>query len=164
MSLAYLGYGSNLGNRVSLIEKGIDEIGRRGIGTVLRRSKMYETEALGVKEGGDFVNCAVELMTDLAPHDLLKELRGIEEALGRARDRDKNSPRTLDIDILFYDYMVINDADLNLPHPEIVNRLFLLTTLKEIRPDLLHPVLRKTMSELLAEAPAAVQKQRIKPL
>jgi 2-amino-4-hydroxy-6-hydroxymethyldihydropteridine diphosphokinase len=164
MSLAYLGFGSNLGDKISFIEKGLLEIGKRGIGNVLRRSRMYQTAPVGVTEGCDFVNCAVELTTDLAPRDLLKELRTIEESQGRQRTRDKNSPRTLDIDILFYGHTVISEPDLKLPHPEIASRLFLLTTLKEIRPDLLHPVLHKTVSELLAEAPAAVLQQRITPL
>jgi len=161
MSLAYLGFGSNLGDKVSLIEKGIAEITSRGIGTVLRISRMYQTEPIGVKVGGDFINCAVETMTDLEPRELLAALRDIEESMGRERTRDKNSPRTLDIDILLYDYIVINEADLAIPHPEIPRRHFLLRTLNDIRPDLLHPGRQQTMAQLLETAEPDVLKQRV---
>ncbi len=164
MSLAYLGYGSNLGDKNSNIENGIAEISKRGIGTVLRKSNFYITEPVGTSSGNDFLNLSVEIMTDLEPHDLLQSLRSIEADYGRERERDKNAPRTLDIDILLYDFMVINDALLKIPHPEIANRRFLLQTLNEIRPDLLHPGYQKSMSDLLAAASPEILKQRITPL
>lgn len=164
MSLAYLGFGSNLGDRAAVIERGIAEISRRELAVLLRRSKMYETAPVGASEGGDFLNCAVEVMTDLEPGRLLEGLRGIEADLGRVRTADKNAPRTLDIDLLLYDYMVVNEPELTLPHPELHRRLFILQPLNDIRPDLFHPLLKKTVAEIMAELPQDILAQRIRVL
>lgn len=163
MSLVYLGLGSNLGDKLSFIEKGLEEIEARSVGTVLRSSNRYRTKPIDAS-GDDFVNCTVEIMTDLEPNPLLEKLREIEEVCGRKRTRDKNSPRTLDIDILLYDYIILNEPGLIIPHPQITSRLFLLKTLSEIRPDLLHPVYQKSVGELLKEASPEVLAQGMEQL
>jgi len=164
MSLAYLGLGSNLGDRIANIEKAYTAIGAREVGTVLRKSPFYETEPVDCKSPLKFVNSAVEIMTDLEPVELLAELRQIETDLGRKRDNDKNSPRTLDIDILLYDFIVMNTKDLVIPHPEILKRLFVLKPLVDIKPDLLHPVAQKNVSEILAAATPEFLNQGVKAI
>jgi 2-amino-4-hydroxy-6-hydroxymethyldihydropteridine diphosphokinase len=103
-------------------------------------------------------------MTDLEPVELLAELRQIETDLGRKRDNDKNSPRTLDIDILLYDFIVMNTKDLVIPHPEILKRLFVLKPLVDVKPDLLHPVAQKNVSEILAAATPEFLNQGVKAI
>ncbi|MFH0922311.1 MAG: 2-amino-4-hydroxy-6-hydroxymethyldihydropteridine diphosphokinase [Fibrobacterota bacterium] len=165
MSLAYLGLGSNLGDRSGHIRKAVAQIEERGLGTVLRQSKLYETEPVDCAEGGAFINCAIEIMTDLEPHTLLKGLHAVEAELGRVRKPDqKNAPRTLDIDILLYDFIVLNEKGLVLPHPWILDRLFVLKPLLDIRPELFHPLAQKSIAEIYVEAPAEVLNQKIREL
>jgi 2-amino-4-hydroxy-6-hydroxymethyldihydropteridine diphosphokinase len=163
MAIAYIGYGSNLGDRMANIEAALSLIGKRGIGTVLRRSRNYESAPVQGPGHGDYVNGAVEVMTDLEPADLLSSLRRIEADLGRT-GKGTNAPRTIDLDILVYDSNVLKTGDLTIPHPDIANRLFVLKPLNDIKPDLLHPLLQKTMAELLAAASADVRGQRIEAL
>jgi 2-amino-4-hydroxy-6-hydroxymethyldihydropteridine diphosphokinase len=161
MSLTYLSFGSNLGDRVANIENGYAEIGNRSIGTVLRKSRFYETEPIGCESPLKFVNSVAEVITDLEPEDLLRELRQIEADAGRVRNIDKNSPRPIDIDILFYDFIVINSNEIVIPHREITKRMFVLRPLVDIKPDLLHPVVQRTVAEILADAPADVTNQGV---
>jgi len=162
MSLAYLGLGSNLGDRVANIERAYSAISDKEIGTVLRKSPFYETEPVNCTSPLKFINSAVEIMTDLEPLALLKALRAVEIDLGRVRTADKNSPRIIDIDILLYDFIVMNTDDLVIPHPEILKRLFVLKPLVDIKQDLLHPGVQKTVSEILASASPELLGQGVK--
>lgn len=118
-------------------------------GKITRASALYETAAWGKTDQPSFYNQALELETALAPKDLLELLLAIEKKLGRQRD-EKFGPRTIDIDILLYGDHICNDPQLRIPHPELQNRRFALTPLAEIGPGLVHPVFKKSITELLA--------------
>ena len=147
METVYISIGSNLGNREKscrLAIEGISEFAK-----VSAVSSMYETEPVGYEEQPIFINCAIEIETDLSPHKLLDKLHSIENRLGRVREI-KWGPRIIDLDIIFYGNEVVNDPDLTIPHPEAHKRRFVLEPLDEIAPTLEHPVLRQSIRELLA--------------
>lgn len=149
----YLGLGSNVGDREEYIEQAVFLIGRiKGV-TILKRSSNFETEAEGKGDQPPFLNGVVEVKTNLAPHKLLDELQVIENALGREREIEWG-PRTIDIDILLYDDLVVSDDRLQIPHPLLHERLFVLQPLKEIAPRLIHPMLEKTVAMLYDERKA----------
>jgi len=117
---------------------------------VVRRSAVYETEPQDYLDQPRFLNMAVEVETDLAPRELLALIQSIESALGRQRTIPKG-PRTIDLDILFYGDIVMTTAELEIPHPRIAQRRFVLDPLAEIAPELRHPVTHQTAGEMLAE-------------
>ena len=146
--LIYLSLGSNLGDRAANLdraEKGLAEIGV----TVLRRSSIYETEPVDFLAQPWFLNCVVEAETSLRPRQLLEDLQAIERKFG-SRKLVPRGPRLIDLDILFYDAEVIHESGMEIPHPRLAERRFVLVPLAEVAPELLHPVLRKTAAELLA--------------
>ncbi len=149
MNSVYLSLGSNEGNRLHWLTKALQMI-KENCGEVIKTSNIYETKAWGLKEQSDFLNRAVLITTNLSPLDLLNALNKIETALGRIRTQ-KWGPRTLDIDILFYNSDIINLPQLIVPHPYVQERLFTLQPLNDIAPDFIHPVFHKTISELLAD-------------
>ena len=155
MKRVYLSLGSNLGDRRAYLAQALEEMRAAGI-RVERVSSLYETEPVGSPghrpQGGWFLNCAVEAQTELMPRQLLRRLRRIEQRLGRKRS-GRNSPRTVDLDILLYEDRVMNTAELALPHPRLAERRFVLVPLAELAPGLRHPTLRKTVAELLAKTP-----------
>ncbi len=135
----YLGLGSNLGARHTHLETALAEMTARGV-TIVRRSAIYETEALlpaGAPDDWDiaFLNMVAEVQTSLSPHDLLAVLKTIERKMGR-RDLGRWAPRVIDIDILFYHDLRFCDDRLTIPHPEMENRGFVLVPLAELAPDL----------------------------
>jgi 2-amino-4-hydroxy-6-hydroxymethyldihydropteridine diphosphokinase len=140
----YLGVGSNLGARLANLRQALKNF------SVLQQSSFYETEPVDFLEQPWFINAAVKIDTNLPPNDLLALCQDVENRLGRLR-RIPKGPRVIDIDILFYDDVVSSDPFLTLPHPQISNRRFVLEPLNEIAPNLVHPVLRKTIYELLLE-------------
>ncbi|HDK81073.1 MAG TPA: 2-amino-4-hydroxy-6-hydroxymethyldihydropteridine diphosphokinase [Nitrospirae bacterium] len=149
MPIAYIGIGSNLGNRQENCDKAIALLTEKGI-NVLNRSSSYDTEPWGVKEQPKFINMAVETETDLTPEALLGALRQIEIEMGRQQTR-RWGARIIDLDILFYNDLIMNTPELEIPHPGIRDRAFVLDPLCEIAPDRIHPVLRKSVKTLLSE-------------
>ena len=149
MAIVYIGIGSNLGNREENCEKAINLLSQKGI-EVLKRSSFYETEPRGVKEQPKFINAALEVETDLEPEELLKTIKGIETDLGRVSGI-RWGPRLIDLDILLYDDLTVKTDNLEIPHPGVKDRDFVLIPLSDIAPDKVHPVLKKSIKELLSE-------------
>ncbi|MBI5212770.1 MAG: 2-amino-4-hydroxy-6-hydroxymethyldihydropteridine diphosphokinase [Nitrospirae bacterium] len=149
MAIVYIGIGSNIGNRRANCAKAIEELKSKGI-TVEKISSMHETEPWGLKEQPKFINMAVEAETSMSPEELLSVLKCVEKNMGR-EDAVKWGPRIIDLDILFYDDVVINMEHLQIPHPLLHKRDFVLLPLSEIAPDKLHPVLKKTVIQLKEE-------------
>ncbi len=151
MSTAFIGIGSNLGNREENCNKAIELLIDRGI-KVSSRSSIIETEPWGVKVQPKFINMAVELETSVEPKELLKLLKKIESEMGR-HTTVRWGPRIIDLDMLFYDDLIIRTPELEVPHPCIKDRDFVLRPLAEIAPDLVHPVLKKSIKELFLDYP-----------
>lgn len=144
----YLLLGSNLGDRVQLIEDAVSKINLR-VGQVLSRSSFYETAAWGNENQPSFLNVALGVETGFSPLEVLAKVLEIEQELGRVR-LEKWGSRLIDIDVILYDNLVVDEKDvLQVPHPQMQNRKFVLEPLAEIAPDYLHPVLEKTVSVLL---------------
>ena len=151
--VAYIGIGSNLGDRNANCVSALRKLKETGCIDVIASSQWRETQAL-TPDGEtqpNYINGVIKVFTDLSPEDLLKKLKEIERKLGRPKEHKKWSLRTIDLDILFYDDLVLTSGDLVIPHPEIQKRVFVLEPLCDIEPKLLHPVLKKTVSELARE-------------
>ena len=152
MPTAYIGIGSNLGNRSENCERSIQLLEEESGIKVTKRSSMSETEPWGIKDQPKFINMAVEIVTDLEPEALLSLLKKIETESGRTPGR-RWGPRVIDLDILFYDDLILKTPGIEIPHPEICKRDFVLIPLKDIAPDKVHPMLKKTIRELQHEMP-----------
>jgi 2-amino-4-hydroxy-6-hydroxymethyldihydropteridine pyrophosphokinase len=150
MKRVFLGLGANLGDREKNLEQALDKIAEF-IGIIVSRSSVYETEPWGFRSSDQFLNMVIEVETKLKPSGLLGRLLMIESLLGRLRDGKKYSSRIIDIDILLYGRQKINTVTLQIPHPRMHERKFVLVPLCEIAPVLIHPVFEKTISELLKE-------------
>src|SRR5579864_6245839 len=152
MKTVYLGLGSNVGDRLRHLEDALGRLASPDL-RVVRVSSIYETEPVGYTAQHWFYNLVAEAETDLFPMQLLARIARIEQALGRVRTL-KNGPRTLDIDILLYGRAVVRSVKLEIPHPRIGERRFVLAPLAELAPDLRHPVTHQTIRAMLEAAPA----------
>jgi len=146
----YLGLGSNLGNKHNYITKAIKFISKLENVEITKTSSRIETAPYGKTDQPDFINCVIELETDLLPEALLKKCLDIENQLGRIRS-EKWGPRTIDIDLLFYEDKIINTELLVLPHPQLHKREFVLNSLNELCPNLIHPILNKKIKDIFVE-------------
>ena len=149
MSTAYLLIGGNLGNRSAYLQEAFDLI-QTSCGNIVHSSAIYETAAWGLTDQPSFYNRALALETLLEPEKLMQELLQIEEQMGRKRII-KMGPRIIDLDILLIDRQIISTGLLTLPHPALPFRRFALLPLCEIAPNLIHPVLQKSIQQLLEE-------------
>jgi 2-amino-4-hydroxy-6-hydroxymethyldihydropteridine diphosphokinase len=150
LQTVYILLGSNLGNREQILAKAIQLIDER-IGAIISQSRNYETKPWGKTDQPDFMNVAISITTNLMPIQVLEQTQAIEEQLGRIRT-EKWGARLIDIDIIFYEQEIIDIPHrLHIPHPLVQERAFALKPLSQIAPDFVHPVLSKTISELLEE-------------
>jgi 2-amino-4-hydroxy-6-hydroxymethyldihydropteridine diphosphokinase len=146
--IAYIGIGSNLGDKTDQCEKAISEILKVDRHKLLAKSSFFKTQPMGYTSQDCFVNGVIKIETNLEPIDLLRTLKTIESNLGRLKTF-RWGPRLIDLDILFFDEREIQTEELQVPHPLIHERQFVLIPLVEIDPGLIHPVLGKTVQELL---------------
>jgi len=164
-NLAYLSLGSNVGDRQAHLRDAIARLA--AIGRVASISSVYETEPVEVTDQAWFLNCAVVLETTKAPEQLMAALLSIEQEMGRRRTR-KKGPRTIDIDILLFEDVstgstIVDSQQLTVPHPAMHRRRFVLELLAEIAPETQHPVLKKTVRELLDQLPAGPVVRKLMP-
>ena len=149
MKTVYIALGSNMGDRAAMLAGGIEAMNAAGVG-VLRQSSLYATEPVDAPAQQWFLNAVVAAETALMPRQLLHTLAAIEKTFGRRRTVF-HGPRTLDLDILLYGSSIIRTRELQVPHPGLPLRRFVLVPLVELAPTLRHPGLHKTMAELLAD-------------
>lgn len=149
MNTAYLLTGGNIGDRVTHLQQAESALNDQ-CGLVLKKSSLYETAAWGNTDQSAFLNQALAIETKLNAKQLIRRILKIEKSLGRVRE-EKYGPRIIDIDILLFNNEVIDIPFLKIPHPEMQNRRFVLMPLTEIAPGIIHPILHKSISELLTE-------------
>jgi len=142
---AYIGLGSNLGEREAMIRLALDDLARLPETRLVRASSLYDTEPVGEVDQPNFLNAVALIDTELTPRQLLWNLLLIEKRLGRVRTQQRWGPRTIDLDLLLYGNLVIDEPDLKIPHPELLRRSFVLVPLVELDPLLTHPVSGETL-------------------
>ena len=140
----YIGLGANLGEREAQIRLALDDLARLPSSRLVRASSLYDSEPVGEPDQPNFLNAVAELETELTARQLLWNLLLIERRLGRTRTR-RWGPRTIDLDLLLYGPLVIDEPDLQVPHPELTRRSFVLVPLVELDPLLVHPVTGETL-------------------
>jgi len=145
----FIGLGSNLGERESMIRLALEDLSRLPETQLVRASSLYDTEPAGEVDQPNFLNAVAQLETGLSARQLLWNLHLIEKRLGRVRTR-RWGPRTMDLDLLLYGDQVIEEPDLRVPHPELALRSFVLVPLLELDPLLVHPVTRETLLHLMS--------------
>lgn len=159
--IIYLSLGSNLGDREAHLDRAVESLARAGI-IPQRRSSLYATEPVGFAAQPWFLNCVLEARTELMPRQLLRAVQRTERALGRRR-MVAAGPRSIDIDILLYGSSIIRAAELEVPHPRMCARRFVLLPLRELEPGLRHPRSGRTVAELLAASPDSSQVRLWRP-
>jgi len=149
VNTAYIGVGSNIGNKILNGKNGIDALTKNDKAVVKNWSRFYKTEPVDYKDQDWFINFVVKIETIFDPEQLLDELKSIERNAGRLNDPIRFGPRILDLDIILYNDLVKNSADLIIPHPRMHKRRFVLKPICDIDPKIVHPVLQKNMEYLL---------------
>ncbi len=150
--LVYIGIGSNLGDKVGNCRRAIEAIVSDGRNRIVQCSPLYQTEPVGKKDQDWFVNGVVAVETSMQPGELLDFLLTTEKRMGRVR-KERWGPRVIDLDILLFGQEVIDEGGLQIPHPRLHERGFVLSPLRDIAPGLVHPLLGKTISQILTELP-----------
>ncbi len=164
MNTAFLLLGGNMDDRVSIIVKAVTFIHAK-CGKIVKKSSLYESAPWGFDDRNQFINQVIVIETTMSAEDLLQNLLNIELQLGRVRNNTANySSRNIDIDILFFNDGIVNTPTLKIPHPLLQERKFTLLPLSEIAPDLLHPILNKTVKELLNECKDQLDVSKYNPL
>ncbi len=146
---AFIGLGSNLGEREAMIRLALDDLARLPSTRLVRASSLYDTEPVGEVDQPNFLNAVAQIDTELTARQLLWNLQLIERRLGRVRTQ-RWGPRTIDLDLLLYGNLVVEEPDLKVPHPELSQRSFVLVPLVELDPLLVHPVSGETLLSLLS--------------
>jgi 2-amino-4-hydroxy-6-hydroxymethyldihydropteridine diphosphokinase len=141
---AFIGLGSNLGERETQIRLALDDLARLPGTHLIKASSLYDSEPVGEVDQPNFLNAVAEIDTELTARQLLWNLLLIERRLGRVRTQ-KWGPRTIDLDLLLYGSLVVDEPDLQVPHPELIRRSFVLVPLVELDPQLVHPVTNETL-------------------
>ncbi len=147
---AYLGFGSNLGEKMENISEAVRRVSEIGGVELLRTAEYLETEPVGCIDQDDFLNTAAEITTTLDPYELLEHLKRIETEMGRVKEQNWG-PRVIDIDILFFGKDIIVTEELIVPHPLVCERIFTLKPVAELNADLLHPVFDRKIGDIYEE-------------
>jgi len=161
MTKIYILLGGNLGNKEKIFSEARINLNNL-IGKITTQSAVYETEPWGFESADLFWNQVLEIATSLSPEEVLRETQKTELELGRIRKSDQYDSRIIDIDILFFGEATVELQNLIIPHPRIQERKFVLIPLNEVAPDLKHPVLQKTISQLLAECTDQLRVEKVK--
>jgi 2-amino-4-hydroxy-6-hydroxymethyldihydropteridine diphosphokinase len=149
MHIAYISAGSNLGNRLENCRQGITALTRFGGSRILAQSRVYMTEPVDYKDQDWFINSVVKLETTCNPFELLDQIKSVQKAAGRLADVIRYGPRVLDLDIIFFDNLILDTDRLVVPHPRMHQRRFVLKPICDIDPTIIHPVLKKDVQTLL---------------
>lgn len=150
MSKAYIGLGSNIGDKSENIRRALNLLNQNCEINITKISSFYETEPIGYEDQDWFINAVAELETDTSPKELLGILLGIEQEMGRKREIQWG-PRIIDLDLILYDQLCLNEPDLIIPHPRMHERAFVLVPLAEIAENAIHPIFNKSIKEILAK-------------
>jgi 2-amino-4-hydroxy-6-hydroxymethyldihydropteridine diphosphokinase len=160
--IAFLSIGANIGDKKNHCLQGIRMLCQADAIRLMTHAPFYQTEPVDYEDQDWFVNTAIKIETTLDPYELLKKLKCIEQQVGRQPSVVRFGPRILDMDIILFDQIVLNSAQLQIPHPRMHKRRFVLQPICDIEPEVLHPVREKTVCELLSELNP--ENQKIKPL
>lgn len=158
--LVYIGVGSNLGDKVGNCRRAVEAILADGRNQIVQCSPLYRTEPVGKKDQDWFINGVFAMETSMEPGELLDFLLATEKIMGRVRT-ERWGPRVIDLDILIFGQKVISEGGLQIPHPRLHERRFVLVPLRDIAPNLVHPLLGKTIYQILAELPG---EEKVLPL
>ncbi len=150
LSTVYIGLGSNLGNKKENIQRALDLLNNTEGILILKVSSLYETEPVGYEDQDWFINAVAQIETSIPPQEILKIFKEIETQIGR-EESIRWGPRKIDLDILFYDQLIYKSSDLEIPHPRLHERAFMLVPLAEINKELIHPIYNKSINALISE-------------
>lgn len=156
--VAYISVGSNIGDKLSNCRRGMSSVERSGLAEIVAKSSFYKTDPVDYQRQDWFVNAVFQVNTAADPRRLFETLKSIEIEQGRVKNSIRFGPRTLDLDIILYDDLIVNSPELTIPHPRMHKRRFVLKPFCDIAPQVIHPVLKKTMRQLLESLSEIEQK------